>query len=142
MPGDAMIQIHNNPTRGQLRLFAALWFPLFLLVAGTVARNAGAPREVVWGVWIAGGTVSVLGVLVPRTIWFVFVGLSYAVLPVGLVVSTVVLAGVYYLVVTPIALLRRGQGHDAMQRRLDREAKSYWQNLPEPGDPSSYFQQW
>jgi hypothetical protein len=58
------------------------------------------------------------------------------------VVSHVVLAIVYYLVVTPIGLVMRLVGYDAMKRRFDGEATTYWVHRPDnAADAKSYFRQ-
>jgi hypothetical protein len=48
---------------------------------------------------------------------------------------------VYLLVIAPIGLALRLCGRDALGRRLDRRAKSYWQSAPAPGDATSYYRQ-
>ena len=42
------------------------------------------------------------------------------------IVSPVVLAILFYGVITPIGLLSRLFGHDPLRRRIDRAAPSYW----------------
>jgi ABC-type uncharacterized transport system permease subunit len=71
----------------------------------------------------------------------VFVGMSYAAWPIGFVVSHVVLALVYYLVVTPIGLVMRMVGYDPMSRRSDGDGASRW--VPRSGErkAESYFRQ-
>jgi hypothetical protein len=44
----------------------------------------------------------------------------------GLLVSTLLLALLFYLVVTPVGLLARLCGKDFLQRRISRGAASYW----------------
>ena len=61
----------------------------------------------------------------------VYLGLTLATWPIGWVVSHLALAVVYYGVITPIALVFRLIGRDAMNRRFDRDATTYW----EPYDP-------
>jgi hypothetical protein len=72
---------------------------------------------------------------------FVFLTLSYAAFPIGFVVSHVILAIVYYLILTPIGLLVRAIGRDPMERRFDRDAESYWVVRQPIDDPGRYFRQ-
>lgn len=51
------------------------------------------------------------------------------------VVSPVVLGAMYFCVVTPIAFLMRVFGRDALKRRLDRNAQTYWIDRTPPGPP-------
>ena len=56
----------------------------------------------------------------------VYVGLMVAVFPIGWVVSHLLMTLFYFLFLTPIGILMRLLGNDPMQRRLDRDATSYW----------------
>jgi hypothetical protein len=51
------------------------------------------------------------------------------------VVNPLVLGGIYFLVFTPVALAMRLAGRDALQRKLDTQAASYWINRDPPGPP-------
>jgi len=49
------------------------------------------------------------------------------------IVSPVILAILFYGVITPIGLLSRLFGHDPLRRRIDPAAPSYWIDRPPPG---------
>jgi hypothetical protein len=51
------------------------------------------------------------------------------------VVNPLVLGGIYFLVFTPVALGMRLAGRDALRRKLDAKAKSYWIDRDPPGPP-------
>lgn len=61
--------------------------------------------------------------------------------PAGWVVSRVLLAAVFYGVITPIGLMLRLGGRDLLGLRLDRGASSYWR-VRGPGEGGRYFRQW
>lgn len=71
----------------------------------------------------------------------VYVALTTAGLPIGFTVSHVVLAIVYFGVFTPVAAVFRLIGRDALHRRFDRGAETYW--TPRRAAPSTkrYFRQ-
>jgi hypothetical protein len=72
----------------------------------------------------------------------IYVVLMCITLPIGFVVSAVLLRVIYYLVITPMALWFKIRGRDAMNRRLDPEADSYWldhRDVTRPRVPASYF---
>lgn len=56
-----------------------------------------------------------------------------------LALTWVLLALVFWLVITPVGLVRRGR-HAAF-RRVAPGAKSCWQNVPPVKDPSRYYRQ-
>jgi hypothetical protein len=57
----------------------------------------------------------------------------------GRVVSPIVLGLVFYGVFTPVALVMRLAGRDAMHRRWDRDAPTYWVDRDPPGPPDDSF---
>jgi len=48
---------------------------------------------------------------------------------------------VFFLVIAPIAIFFRLIGRDALDRRLDPNATSYWTPLEQDTQPSRYFRQ-
>ena len=56
-----------------------------------------------------------------------FLGLTLATWPIGWVVSRVALALLYFTIFTPIALIFRLIGRDAVPRSYDPKAKTYWE---------------
>jgi predicted membrane metal-binding protein len=60
----------------------------------------------------------------------------------GRIVSPIIMALIYFGVVTPIALIARARGVDPMRRRFDPAAKSYWIAREPPGpDPKTMERQ-
>ncbi len=137
----SVVQINTNPTRRQLNQFGFVWLG-FLALFGVIAFfKFNSPMVARW-LWIAAVVVPIVGWLVPAFMRLVFLGMSYLAWPIGFVVSHVVLAAVYYLVLTPIGLLTRLFGYDSMKKRFDPEAESYWiERPPEAADPKRYFRQ-
>jgi hypothetical protein len=133
--------LKREPRRKDLLVFG-LTLPLMFGIIGYLVRaKLGAERAslVVWG---AGGVVSALFALAPPLRKPLYKGWMHAVFPIGWTVSHVLLALLFYVVVTPVGLLRRAVGSDPMTRRFDREAKSYWVER-EPAPPlERYFRQY
>jgi hypothetical protein len=137
----SVVQINKNPTRRELNQFGFIWLG-FLALFGVIAYfKFGSPLAARW-LWAMAVVVPILGWLVPAFMRLVFLGMSYLAWPIGFVVSHVVLAVVYYLVLTPIGLLTRFFGYDSMKKRFDPEAESYWvDRSPEAVEPKRYFRQ-
>jgi hypothetical protein len=56
----------------------------------------------------------------------------------GRVMTPIVMAILFYLVVTPTGLIMRTLGKDPMRLRIEKETKSYWIDRQPPGpDPKS-----
>jgi hypothetical protein len=65
----------------------------------------------------------------------------YAAFPIGFVISYVLMAIIYYLVVTSIGLIMRIFGRDSMYRRFDRDAATYWFERRAEQAQDRYFRQ-
>jgi hypothetical protein len=97
---------------------------------------------------IVAAALAVLGLAGATVIWTrldagrrAYLTWMYAAAPVGWTVSHLVLAIVYYGVVTPLGLIMRLLGHDPMRRRFDRSAESYWIERGRRRASSDYFRQ-
>jgi len=137
----SIIRINRNPSPRQLKQFGFIWLG-FMAFFGAVAwfKLAAPPAAVV--LWAAAVIVPVVGWLLPSFMRLVFLGMSYAAWPIGVVVSHVVLGLVYYLVMTPIGVLMRLFGYDPMSRRGDRGGETRWVERAERRrGPGSYFRQ-
>lgn len=71
-----------------------------------------------------------------------FVALSVITYPIGVVVSLVVLATLFFGLFAPLGLLFRVVGRDALRRRRDPDATSYWTPAPPKRPKSDYFKQY
>jgi len=134
------IRINRDPSRRQLAVFGLLWLVFFGILGNTVLRRTGL-HWAAWSVWALAVAVPVVGWLVPPVLRAAFLGLSYATAPIGIVVSLVILAVIYYLVVTPIGLLMRLLGHDPLTRQFEPDARSYWVEREALRSADRYFRQ-
>jgi len=143
-----MIQIHWQPTTQQLRQFG-LAAMVALPLAGWLFSGrpslpgawSGPQQGVVIGLALAGGMLGLAGLLRPRMLRPVYLVATLLAFPIGLVLGELVMLALYLLVFAPVAMLFRILRRDALQRRLDRDARSYWVLRPEPRDVRSYFRQ-
>jgi hypothetical protein len=131
--------IQFNPTQKTLRQFAGLFLVVFGLLALVEIQFRHRPML---GLIYAALAVAVgpLGLLSPglmRPIWVVW---SVVAFPIGWVVSTTILAMLFYGVFTPIRLVFWLIGRDALAlRRAD--VRTYWIPRPAPRDKRQYFRQ-
>lgn len=135
----SLVRINRNPSRRQLASFAVAWLAFLGLWGSALWLRGHRPAAEI--LWAAAGVVPLAGAVSARFLRHVFVGLSYATYPVGFVVSQVVLAIAYFLVLFPIGLAMRMFGHDPLARRFDPEAKSYWTAREGTRPVESYFDQ-
>ena len=135
-----MIEIKKNPSQRELRWFGVGLLVFSVLVGAIVYRRTGSmavPRYV-FGL---GALVTLIYFAVAPLRRWVYLGWMYAAFPIGWVMSHVVLAAVYYLIVTPIGLTMRALGRDPLDRQFDRSTPTYWIPRNTGADVRGYFRQ-
>jgi hypothetical protein len=137
----ALMEIEWHPTPRQLRVFG---------ISGLVASIVAAlVLHFVWGVGTLGsGIVLAAGAgiflcsLVSRPATrLLYVGLTLVAMPIGFVVSYVLLGAFYFLLLTPLALVFRLIDRDAMRRKYEPQAGSYWVAHKPTEDMERYLHQ-
>ncbi len=130
----ALLRINHRPAPRQLLVFALAWLA-FTGALGWMqwTKGHGTLAGICWTLAVG---VPVAGAFWREGLRLFYVGLCYATFPIGFVVSTLVLALIYYAVLTPIGLLLRFCGHDALQRR---PAATYWHRRPAARKAADYF---
>ena len=121
-----MTPINWKPDRKILREFSEAGLFFLGMVACPLAYFKGHSQTAA-AFWISAVVVRLVGLV--RVEWLkpLFIGLTLLTWPIGWVVSKLALALLYYLLFTPIALLFRLIGRDALQRQFDDKATSYWE---------------
>jgi hypothetical protein len=136
----ALIEINWNPSRRELRQFALLWIGFFGL-AGAYCLWVVSSQTAATAFWVV-STAGLAGYFAPsllRPIYVVWMALA---LPIGWVISHLLLLAVYYLVFTPVGLVLRLVGYDPLNRNFDRSARSYWISHEPSSEMSQYFKQY
>ncbi|MEO6002558.1 MAG: SxtJ family membrane protein [Opitutus sp.] len=135
----ALIRLNSNPSASDLRLFALLWL-IFIGGIGAIALHRGSmPTALVW--WSAAGAVAIPGLIAPRSVRLVYIGATYATYPIGFVVSALILAAFYFLVLTPVGIVVRLLRRDPLDRAFDRSRSTYWESRDPAPPVDSYFRQ-
>jgi hypothetical protein len=127
-----------TPTPRTLRQFAGLWIFCFAGLAcwhGLVRGHSGLGAAFV----ILAVTVGPLGLVKPTVVRPIFVGWMVVVFPVGWMVSRLALAVLFYGVFTPVALLFRLVGRDALCRSYQPQMGTYWTRRQTTVDVNRYF---
>ena len=133
-----MLDINWNPSRRELRQFAAIWLPAFAAFAGTVIYRAGGVTTALV-IWALAALITAVGLAAPRRIKPLFVGWMAAAYPIGWLVSHVILGVIYYAVFTFVGLVMRVFRYDPMDRSAG--GTTYWKRRTERTDSAAYFRQ-
>ena len=133
-----LLDTSQRASQTQLRWFAGLWLPAaFLVIAWSFYRNDSVTTAT--GIAAAGVTLGILGLLVPAVASAIYRTLLWVTMPIGWVLSWVILITLYFAILTPLGKLLR-LFHDPMQRQLERAAGSYWTRR-RPAPAARYFRQ-
>ena len=130
-------EVRKPPTTRTLRQFAVLWLIFFGSIG--VWRIWHGSREVGAAMVGLAVIVGLLGIMRPLAIRWIFTGWLIAAFPIGWVVSQVMLGVLFYGMFTPVALLFKAIGRDALRVRRTSSDTYY---VPKPGsDARGYFRQ-
>ena len=137
----ALVDINWSPSRKELRVFSLLLIGFGAIVAALLYRRLESQTPAAVALLVATfiGLLGLAAPMVVRPVYVAWMGLAF---PIGWTVSHVMMLAAFFLVLTPIGLAMRLSGHDPMQRRLDRQARTYWQPRPRRADLKSYFRQY
>lgn len=134
-----MIKINWHPEEKMLRQFG--WISLFgfgLFAAIAWFKFSSQPVAITFGTIAV--LAPILGMVHPRLLKPLFVGLTLITFPIGLVVSNLVLLLIFLLVFTPLALIFKLIGRDELRLRPDPDAPTHWRKYdPERRKPASYY---
>jgi hypothetical protein len=130
----------TRPSPQQLR-----WFGLLLLVfcvaVGAVLGARLASTQLAAGLAGLGLALAVLYYTVRPLRLPLYLAWMRATRPLGAAFSALLLGVIYFLVITPIGLAARLFGRDALARRFDPAATSYWSRRSPSVDPARYLRQ-
>lgn len=138
----SLIEVNWKPSQKELRQFALIWFPLACLALGFMIWRF--THSVNWA-----AIPVVLGlVLAPFAYWIpafsqaLFSGWMAAAYPIGWTISHLIMAAIYFLLITPMGLVMRLCGRDSMGHRFDESRDTYWVPHQPPKDSQQYFRQY
>ncbi len=127
------------PPDRMLRQFAGLSLVIF---GGIAAWRAWSGVVDGWTIgWaVAAVLIGGVGLVAPAAIRPVYQAWMVLAFPIGWTVSKVVLGAMLYLVFTPVALVFKMMGRDALKLR-SRQAGSYWESKTAPKSSEEYLRQ-
>ena len=126
-----------SPTR-KLKGFL---LPALFGLAGQAAEQTQVFMVVACIAWGIGILLTIAMWCLPSIAGRVFLCLITAAEPIGWTISHVILGLVYYLVMTPTGALMKLFSYDPMNRRIDRQADTYWIDHDTADETERYFRQ-
>jgi hypothetical protein len=139
-------EVNWKPDVAERRKFArslVIGFPciaMVLIVASWLKTGAWKIQPAL----IIGGTGLVIGLMllalpgIARPFYVVWYGLACAI---GLVVGNILLAVVFYILITGVGIAMRLVGRCSISTRMDKQAATYWKVARPVTDPQRYYRQ-
>jgi hypothetical protein len=109
----------------------------FLLVAGFAACRSAS--ESPWPLLALALIPPLIGWIFPGFLRVLFIALSAVTFPIGFVVSHLILATLYYLVLSPIGLILRVVKPGLFPKRPDSSLATYWHPRTRHRERNDYF---
>ena len=139
-------EVSWNPTVAERRRFAKsliVGFPcmalIFLLLGHLAGKGWSLPAAMrIGGIGVGAGLLFLLLPSIAKPFYVLWYAIACCI---GLVVGNVLLALLFYVLVTGIALLKRAFGSQPIRKRMDKQATSYWRDAEQPTDLQRYYRQ-
>lgn len=145
-----LVDIDLKPEARKLKQFGFVALFAFGLLGGVALwKNTifgfdlgGAGEATGWALIGLGVLSAVFALVAPAANRPVYTALVLVTLPIGLILSFVLLGALFYLVITPFGLFFRLIGRDALNLKMDRSAETYWTRRDKKVDVARYFKQY
>jgi Saxitoxin biosynthesis operon protein SxtJ len=137
-----MITPNWYPQHKQLRQFAVAGFVAFgILGLLSCRKHDWHVTNAAYTLWSIGTALLLFGMALPDVIRPVYALLMAVTLPIGWVVSAVLLRLIFYVFLTPIGLIFRMIGRDPLRLKRPAAGGSLWIDHPDRPGLESYFRQ-
>ncbi len=130
-----------KPTVRALRQFAGAWLVFFLTV-GVYRYMVRGQHEIGIAVGVMAVVLGGLGLIRPTALRWLYVGMTVVTFPIGWGVSQIMLAVMYFAILTPLAVWFRLRGRDLLARKPAPGRASFWTPKHTPEDMRAYFHQY
>jgi hypothetical protein len=137
----SLIEINWHPGTKDLRNFGAIALIASALIALLFYVLKGLGIQWTAIILAVGFIIFLSSFLSLRLTRMIYLGLILLTLPIGWLVSFILLAAFYFLLLTPLGLLFRLIGRDPLRRKFDSTADSYWLTRKPPDKLDRYFHQ-
>jgi len=136
-----MIEVKKHFTERELLWFGPL-MALFVGIIGAIAIRRYDTPSFAYGLWVLTALLIMLYYLIPSMRKPTYMAWIYAVMPIGWLVSHVLLTAIYYLLLTPVGLLMKLCQYDPMNREFNRDSQTYWIRRNTQRPKVNYFKQY
>lgn len=142
----ALVQLNWKPNAKELRSFGAIFLVGFVIIGlvkyfspfeWLISRNQNVGLTFII-IGLVVGAIGLTGTKLALPLYWIWLSIAFVM---GNIVSRILIAGIYYLVVTPVGWLAWLVGRDKLQLRKKKNKQTYWVKTSLPKEPRKYERQ-
>ena len=137
----SLIEIDWNPKSKQLQNFGKIALAATFIISFLLYLLKGVAIQWVLIICAFGLITFIISKISLKLTKLIYLGMILLTMPIGWVVSFILMAAFYFLLLAPLGLFFRLIGRDPLYRRFDPAAKSYWMSRRPPKGLEQYFHQ-
>ena len=137
----SLIEIDWNPKSKQLQNFGKIALAATFIISFLLYLLKGVAIQWVLIICAFGFITFIISKISLKLTKMIYLGMILLTMPIGWVVSFILMAAFYFLLLTPLGLFFRLIGRDPLYRKFDPTAKSYWMSRRPPKGLEQYFHQ-
>ena len=137
----SLVEIDWNPKNKQLRNFGKIALVASVIISLLLYLVKGIGIKWILPIIGFGIIIFIISMISLKLTKMIYLGMILVTLPIGFVVSFILLAAFYFLLLAPLGFFFRSIGRDPLYRKFDPDAKSYWLRRQPPKGPEQYFHQ-
>ena len=137
----SLVEINWNPEKKELRKFGLI--AVVVLGAAGIILRFGFGVAGIWALLLAGTglCICLISLVSAKSTRIIYLGLTFAALPIGFVISVLLMAAFYFFVLTPVGLVFKLLGRDPLERKLKPDTPTYWTPREHRDNLERYFHQ-
>jgi len=137
----SLVNVNWNPSRKDLNGFRLIAVCAGLLLAALLYTVKHTDLRWCLVVAAAGGGIGLSGFVSWKLTRAIYIVMMAVTLPIGFVVSLLLMGLFFFGLITPLGLIFRLIGRDALRRRFDPNASTYWVSHERATKPERYLRQ-
>jgi predicted membrane protein len=137
----ALVDINFNPTKKDIRVFGIAIAVIGLAFVSIFHFIKHASPTVSLWILISALAASLLCLILPQAGKYIFITLSLITFPIGFAVNFIIMAIFFFVLLTPLALIQRIFGRDALGKKFNPDAETYFLKHAMPKNCDRYFRQ-
>ncbi len=137
----SMIEINWHPRHKELRNFGLIALIASVTISLLLYLLKDPGIQWILAITGTGSAIFLCSLISDELTRIIYIVLTLITLPIGWVMSFIMLAIFYFLILTPLGLVFRLTGRDPLHRKFDSRTESYWLKRQPPDTIDRYYHQ-